>query len=110
MTRTEYSEYRTIRKNLRTLKPSMGCTCTIRTNGSADYKAKLDALYTEYNMHPASVRVDSHWYDENERIIYIYGRDETFKDAYGRLCDWTVLYTDEERARFAAALTDNWNA
>jgi hypothetical protein len=40
-------------------------------------------------------------YDENERIIYIYG--QTF-DLNGEEHPWTELYTAEEKARFQAAL------
>ena len=40
-------------------------------------------------------------FDEKERIIYIHGL--TF-DLHGEPHPWTELYTDEERARLAAAL------
>ena len=40
-------------------------------------------------------------YDDRERIIYIYGL--TY-DLHGEARPWTDLYTEEEKARYAAAL------
>ncbi len=51
-----------------------GTTLTIRTDASADFKHKLDELYTSLNFHPASVRIDRRMYDDKERIIYIFSR------------------------------------
>lgn len=104
MTREEYNEFRYIRSNLRKYGTGNGTTCTIRTSASSDYKHRLDALYAEYNMHPASIRTDPAMYDSNERIIYIYGRNETFTDYYGRKYTALDLYTAEEKKRFADAL------
>lgn len=110
MTRSEYSEFRSIRADLKKYTLGHGTTLTIRTDASADYKAKLHGLYTSLNFHPASVRVDSHYFDDKERIIYIYGADEIHHDYYGRPFTWEALYTAEAKARFAAALTDEWEA
>lgn len=104
MTREEYNEFRRIKATChRYGMPSSGCMYTIPVDGSADYKARLDALYTSWNMHPASVRVDKHYFDDKERIIYIYGR--TWEDNDGKKHSWTELYTAQERARFADALS-----
>lgn len=103
MTRNEYNEVRYIEKSIRQFsKPGHGTTLTIRTDASPDYKNRLHRFYTALGFHPASVRVDPHWYDDRERIIYVYGL--TFEGRNGEREPWTVLYTDEERARFAAAL------
>lgn len=104
MTREEYNEFRYIRANLRKYGTGNGTTCTIRTDASPEYKHRLDALYSEHNMHPASIRIDSTMYDEKQRIIYIYGRDEVFTDYYGRTFTWSDLYTADEKKRFADAL------
>ena len=101
MKRAERNEYNYIRRYEKQFDLSYGTTLTIRTNGSAEYKRALHELYTGWGFHPASVRVDSRMYDDRERIIYIYGM--TF-DLNGEERPWTELYTDEERARFAAAL------
>lgn len=106
MTREEYNEFRNIRKTINEFirhgaYPGPECTFTIRTNASADYKHRLDTLYTSLNFHPASVRVDTQYFDKNERIIYIYGRTW---DLNGEKRPWTELYTMEEKERFAMAL------
>ena len=101
MTREEYNEFRYIRSYERKFDLGPGTTLTIRTDGSADYKHRLDALYRSWSFHPASVRVDSRMYDDKERIIYIYSR--TY-DLNGVERPWTDLYTKEEVARFEAAL------
>ena len=102
MKREEYNEIRHIRSSLKNLTLDYGTTLTIRTDASAEYKHKLDEFYTGLNFHPASVRVDTHWYDDKERIIYIFSR--TWTDNEGRQRPWTELFTPEERAHFAAAL------
>lgn len=103
MTRQEYNEYRSIRASAKKYGlPTYGCQYTIRTNASEEYKVKLHKLYSEWGLHPASVRVDTHYFDDQERIIYIYGR--TWKDDEGREYPWTSLYTYEERERFDRAL------
>lgn len=104
MTRQEYNDFRYIRSYPKHWKLGYGTTLTIPTDASPDYKHRLDELYTSWNFHPASVRVDSHMLDDRERIIYIYGRDEVFTDYYGRQYTWEALYSKEEKARFAAAL------
>ena len=103
MTRAEYNEFRYIRSTCHKYgMPTYGCQYTIPTDASPDYKARLDELYRSWNMHPASVRVDTHWFDDRERIVYIYG--QTWQDSEGRDRSWTELYSAEERERFAAAL------
>ena len=102
MTRNEYNEFRYIRKTLKGLTLSYGTTLTIRTNGGPEVKQALDALYTGLNFHPASIRVDNHFFDDQERILYIYNR--TWQDNEGRDHDWSELYTAEEKARFEEAL------
>ena len=102
MKRAERSEYTYIKRYEKELGLlTYGTTLTIRTNGSAEYKRALHELYTGWGFHPASVRVDSRMYDDNERIIYIYGL--TY-DLHGEERPWTDLYTQEERDRFEAAL------
>lgn len=109
MTRAEYNEYRYIKKTFRELTPTDGTVATIKTNASADYKHRLDALYAENNLHPACIRVDNLYFDDNERIIYIYGRNDVYKDYAGREYGWEELYTAQEKERFERALTDDWN-
>ena len=101
MKRTERNEFNYIKRSLRGFTLGHGTTLTIRTDGSHEYKQALHEHYTSLGFHPASVRVDTHWYDDKERIIYIYGL--TF-DLNGEAHPWTELYTAEEKARFAAAL------
>ena len=102
MTREEYNEFRYIRSSLKKFTLGHGTTITIRTDAGADYKHRLDALYTSLYFHPASIRRDPRMYDEKERIIYIFGR--TWTDNEGRERPWTELYTPEEHASFTAAL------
>ncbi len=103
MTREEYNLFRRIRADARRFgMPTYGCQYTIPTDGSPDFKQRLHALYESWGLHPASVRVDRHWFDDRERIIYIYGR--TWEDRDGSLQSWERLYSEEERARFSAAL------
>ena len=101
MKRIERNEFNYIRKSLRQFTLGYGTTLTIRTDGSAEYKQALHEHYTSLGFHPASVRVDTHWYDDKERIIYIYGL--TY-DLHGEEHPWTELYTAEERDRFSKAL------
>ena len=101
MKRAERNEYNYIRRYEKQFDLTYGTTLTIRTDGSPEFKHALHELYTSWGFHPANVRVDSRMYDDRERIIYIYGM--TF-DLNGEERPWTELYTDEERARFAAAL------
>jgi hypothetical protein len=101
MTRQEYNEFRYIRSYEKKFDLGPGTTLTIRTDASAEYKRRLDALYRSWGFHPASVRVDSRMFDEKERVIYIHGL--TF-DLRGEQHPWSELFTNEERARFAAAL------
>jgi hypothetical protein len=102
MKREERNEFNYIKRSLKGFTLGYGTTLTIRTDAGSEYKHALDELYTSLNFHPASVRVDSHMYDEKERIIYIYSR--TWEDNDGNAHPWTELYTPEERARFEAAL------
>ena len=92
MKRAEYNEFLYIRSNLKKYKPGYGAILTIRT----------DAFYTSLGFHPASVRVDKHFFDEKERVHYIFGQE--WEDNDGNKHPWTELFTSEERARFAAAL------
>ena len=102
MKRAEYNEFLYIRSNLKKYKPGYGAIVTIRTDASPEYKHKLDAFYTSLGFHPASVRVDKHFFDEKERVHYIFGQE--WEDNDGNKHPWTELFTSEERARFAAAL------
>ncbi len=101
MKREERNEYNYIRRSLKGFTLGHGTTLTIRTDGSAEYKTTLHEYYTGLGFHPASVRTDARWYDDKERIIYIYGL--TF-DLNGEERPWTELYTAEEKERFSAAL------
>lgn len=101
MKRAERREYTYIKNTEKMFDLGQGTTLTIRTNGSAEYKKALHDLYTDWGFHPAGVCVDSMRFDENERIIYIFG--QSF-DLNGEEHSWTELYTSEEKARFAAAL------
>lgn len=103
MTRAEYNEYRHIKSTCHKYgMPSYRCQYTIPTGASPDYKAKLDALYKSWNMHPASVKVDKHYFDEEERIVYIYG--QTWQDSKGHPRSWTELYTADQLDKFQRAL------
>lgn len=101
MKREERSEYTYI-KNRSAKIAGAGSLLTIRTNASAEYKKALDKLYTEKGFHPCTIKVDSRMFDDNERIIYVYGN--TFTDGEGNERSWTELYTKEEKARFSEAL------
>lgn len=105
MTRAEYNEYRYIKSyKTKGFPLTHGTILAIPTDASPDYKHRLDALYTEWGFHPASIRTDTRMFDNRERIVYIFGRNETFTDYYGKVYGWDALYTTEEKARFAAAL------
>lgn len=102
MTRQEYNDYRYIRSYPRRGFPlNYGTTLRIPTSRSEDYKTRLHALYCDWGFHPASVRIDKPFCDE-ECIIYIFGR--TWQDSNGTVQSWARLYTDEERERFDRAL------
>ena len=101
MKREERNEFNYIKRSLRGFTLGHGTTLTIRTDASHEYKQALHEYYTDLGFHPASVRVDTRWYDDKERIIYIYGL--TF-DLNGEEHPWTELYSAEEKARFVAAL------
>ena len=101
MKREERNEFNYIKRSLRGFTLGHGTTLTIRTDASHEYKQALHEYYTDLGFHPASVRVDTRWYDDKERIIYIYGL--TF-DLTGEEHPWTELYSAEEKARFVAAL------
>lgn len=107
MTRAERNEYNYIKKNLKlmigfTADQKLGTQLTIRTDAGHEYKQALHELYTSLGFHPASVKVDTHWFDDKERIIYISG--QTWFDDAGNEHSWSELYTYEEKERFAAAL------
>ena len=101
MKRSERNEFNYIKRSLKGFTLGHGTTLTIRTDGSPEYKQALHEHYTSLGFHPASVRVDTHWYDDKERIIYIYGL--TY-DLHGEQHPWTELYTAEEKDRFSKAL------
>ena len=101
MKRTERNEINYIKRSLKGFTLGHGTTLTIRTDASPEYKQALHEHYTSLGFHPASVRVDTHWYDDKERIIYIYGL--TY-DLHGEQHPWTELYTAEEKDRFSKAL------
>ena len=101
MKRSERNEFNYIKRSLKSFTLGHGTPLTIRTDGSPEYKQALHEHYTGLGFHPASVRVDTHWYDDKERIIYIYGL--TF-DLNGEEHPWTELYTAEERDLFSKAL------
>ena len=102
MTRAERNEYNYIKRSLKEFDLGYGTTLTIRTDAGHEYKQALNDLYTSLNFHPAAVKVDEHWFDDKERIIYIFSR--TWNDNNGNERSWTELYTVEEKARFEAAL------
>ena len=101
MTRAERSEYTSIKNSLKKFRPSYTTTLTIRTDGSAEFKKALHEQYTGLGFHPANIKVDPHWFDEKERVIYIFGR--TWK-LNGEDRPWTELYTPNELQTLAAAL------
>ena len=101
MTRAERSEYTYIKNSLKGHDLGPGCQLTIRTDASHEYKQALGSLYESLNFHPASVRVDTHYFDDKERVIFIFGRTWEMN---GETRSWEELYTAEEKARFAAAL------
>lgn len=101
MKRAERNEYNYIRRYEKQFDLGYGTTLTIRTNGSAEYKKALHDLYAGWGFHPAAIRVDPRMYDENERIIYLYGL--TF-EMNGEDHPWTELYTRDERTALEAAL------
>jgi len=101
MTRQERSELSYIKRSIKELAPGAGCTLTIRTNAGGAFKQTLHELYTSLGFHPASVRTDTRWYDENERIIYIHGLSFELN---GEQHPWTELYTAGEKALFEAKL------
>ena len=101
MKRSERNEFNYIKRSLKGFTLGHGTTLTIRTDGSPEYKQALHEHYTSLGFHPASVRVDTNWYDDKERIIYIYGL--TY-DQHGEQHPWTELYTAEEKDRFSKAL------
>ena len=101
MKRAERSEYTYIKNSLKKNNWTYGTILTIRTNARIEYKEALHQLYTERGFHPAGVKTDPHRFDEQERILYIYGL--TF-DLNGEEHPWTELYTAEEKERFSKAL------
>ena len=105
MTRSERNEFNHIRRTVKDYAKEgalgYGTTLTIRTDAGREFKTELHGLYTSLGFHPADVRIDTKWYDDKERIIYIFGL--TF-DLNGEERPWTELYTREEKERFAGAL------
>ena len=101
MKRAERSEYTYIKNSLKKNNWTYGTILTIRTNAGTEYKEALHQLYTERGFHPAGVKTDPHRFDDQERILYIYGL--TF-DLNGEEHPWTELYTAEEKECFSKAL------
>ena len=102
MTRKEYNDYRYIKSyKTKGFKLTYGTTLTIPVNASKDYKAKLNDLYKSWGFHPASVRVDRQFFDDEMRIIYIYGLTWEMN---GEEHSWSELYSKEEHERFNEAL------
>ena len=101
MKRAERSEYTYIKNSLKGQNPGYGTQLTIRTDAGSEYKHALHDLYTALGFHPAAVKIDQHWFDDRERIIYIYGLTW---DCNGTERSWTELYTAEEKALFGARL------
>lgn len=101
MKREERNEFNYIKRSLKGFTLGHGTTLTIRTDGSSEYKTALHEYYTSLGFHPASVRIGTRYYDNKERIIYIYGL--TF-DMNGKEHSWTELYSADEKNRFAEAL------
>lgn len=101
MKREERDEFNFIKRRVKSFTIGFGTTVTIRTDASTEYKHALDTLYTSLNFHPASIKVDSHLYDDKERIIYIYSRTW---ESNGISHTWEELYTTEELTRFKEAL------
>ena len=96
MTREERNEFNYIRRSLKNLGGSWA-NLTIRTDAGSEYKKALHEFYTSLGFHPAAIRVDTRWFDDKERIIYIRGIETDG-------IHWTELYTAEEKAAFEAAL------
>lgn len=94
MNRTERNEYNYIRRTVKDIISDRRAILTIRTDRSAEYKQALDALYTAAGFHPCSICIDSHMFDDNERIHYISMTEAESREAY----------TAGERAAFRAAL------
>ena len=77
MTRTERNEFNCIRRNMQDFRKAgclgYGTTLTIRTNGGSEYKQALHSLYTGHVFHPAAVKTDTRFFDDQERVLYIFG-------------------------------------
>ena len=101
MTRAERNEYNYIKRSLKNLSENpYGAQLTIRTDACCVNDTATPEFYTSLGFHPASVRVDTHWFDDQERIVYIYG----IYCGEENQVHWSQLYTKEEKDRFAAAL------
>ena len=96
MTREERNEFNYIKRSLKNLGDRWA-NLTIRTDASSEYKQALHEFYTSLGFHPAAIKVDTRWFDDKERIIYIRGIETDG-------IHWTRLYTAEEKAAFEAAL------
>ena len=101
MKRAERSEYTYIKNSLKKMGWTHGTVLTIRTNAGAEYKEALHQLYTERGFHPAGIKTDPTRFDDQERILYIYGM--TF-DLDGKEHPWTELYSAQEKESFNKAL------
>lgn len=107
MKRIEYNLLRRLRADLKKFSGE-GTTLTIAVNDmSVEFKTACHQMYMENGFHPANVRVDSHFFDDELRVIYVYGL--TWEDAEGRAHSWTELYTDVERACFEAAISNEYH-
>ncbi len=105
MTRAERNEFNQIRRSMRDYQKhgclGYGSTLTIRTDAGTEYKQALHILYTDLGFHPAAIRTDPRFFDDRERILYIYGLTWEMN---GSAHPWTELYTAEEKAGFEQAL------
>ncbi len=105
MNRAERNEFNQIRRSMRDYQKhgslGYGSTLTIRTDAGREYKQALHNLYTDLGFHPAAIRTDPHFFDDRERILYIYGLTWEMN---GSAHPWTELYTREEKDAFAQAL------
>ena len=75
MTRAERNEYNYIKRSLKNIGENpYGVQLTIRTDAGHEYKQALHEFYTSLGFHPASVRIDTHWFNDKERISPCFSR------------------------------------
>ena len=96
MNNDEKAEFEYIKDSLKNLGDRWA-NLTIRTDRSPEYKQALHEFYTGLGFHPADIRVDTKWFDEHERIVYIRG-------LISNGIHWTKLYSKAELDMFNEAL------